>query len=242
MCAMDCLSACDVVILAGGRGTRLRSVVPDHPKAMAPVHDEPFVRYLIDQVYAFGARRIILALGFLADEVQAYLARQTWHGLEIVTSVEPQPLGTGGALRSVLPLVRAGTVLVMNGDTFSQADLCEFLGFHRAKGATASLLLTHVEEAGRYGVVETDADDQIVAYHEKARTGAGDISLGVYLMERSAIEAIPSGRPVSLEHEVFPPLCGLGLYGMRGTAPFIDIGTPESYAAAPAFFRAEAPS
>ena len=237
---MDCLSACDVVILAGGPGTRLRPVVPDHPKAMAPIHDEPFLRYLIDQVHAFGARRIILALGFLAEEVQAYVARQTWHGLKILTSVEPQPLGTGGALRSVLPLVASDPVLVMNGDSFTRVDLCGVLSFHRAKAAAVSMVLTALEDTDRYGTVEIDADGLVTAYREKA-TGnpsrSGTINTGIYCMDQEAIREIPPARSVSLEREVFPSLCRRRLYGMTGAFPFIDIGTPASYEAAQAFFQ-----
>lgn len=237
---MACLSACDAVILAGGAGSRLRPVLPDRPKVLAPVGGVPFLRHLLEQVRSFGTRRVILALGHLAEAVEGYLAGESWGGLELVTSVEREPLGTGGALRSVLPLLRTPTVLVMNGDSLTQGDLCALLAFHRAKAAAASLLLTRMEEASRYSTVDTDAGGRVVAYREKTQAGTGDISAGIYLMERAAVEAMPSARPVSLERDIFPGLCGRGLYGMRGRFPFIDIGTPTSYEAAQDFVRAGA--
>ena len=235
---MGCLSELDVVILAGGLGSRLAPVIDKTPKVLAPVQEKPFVQHLIDQVHSFGARRIVFALGHMALAVQTYLAKATPPALDVVTVVEPRPLGTGGALRFALPHIASETVLVMNGDSFVQADFCRFLAFHRSRPARVSMVVTRVPDAARYGLVDTDAQGRVTAYQEKveAAGAAGDINAGVYCFEAEAIRAIPTGRPVSLEREVFPPLCGRGWYAMRGEFSFIDIGTRESYRMADTFF------
>ena len=231
---MNCLSELDVVILAGGLGTRLRRVLPDTPKVMAPVDGKPFLRYVIDRLQGFGARRVVLSLGHLAEDVVAYVDGEDWNGLEVVPHVEPEPMGTGGALREVLPLIVSDTVLGMNGDAFVRADLGRFLDFHRSRRAAISILLTFVPTVGRYGVVDADDDGRVRSFDEKSESekSGGYINTGVYMIERSAIEGIPAGRPVSLEREVFPMACGRGLYALKGSFPFIDIGTPESYGVA----------
>jgi NDP-sugar pyrophosphorylase family protein len=234
---LNCLSEIDVVILAGGLGTRLRRVLPNTPKVMAPVDGKPFLRYVIDRLGRSGARRVVLSLGHLADDVVDYVDGQDWHGIEVVSHVEPEPMGTGGALREVLPLVGSGTVMAMNGDAFARAGLDSFVDFHRSSGATISILLTFVHDVGRYGVVEADDDGRVRSFDEKPQSGDGGgyVNAGVYLFQRTAIEGIATGRPVSLEREVFPRECGRGLYGFRGSFPFIDIGTPESYGSAGEF-------
>jgi len=235
---MACLNACDVVILAGGQGSRLRPVFPSSPKAMLPVNDEPFVRYLIEQVNSFGARRVILALGHLAELVQTYVASQAWGALNIVTAVEPTPLGTGGALRAVLPLLESEVALVMNGDSFIRVDLCRFLEFHHARAAALSMVLTSVPNVDRYGVVETNEEGLVTSFLEKqtGRSG-GSINAGLYLINQAVIRTIPPDHPVSLEEDVFPSFCHRGFYALKGDFPFLDIGTPESCHLARAFFR-----
>jgi len=233
----------DTVILAGGLGTRLRSLFTDRPKVLVPIHGVPFLRHYLGWLRGFGARRIILALGHMADRVQDYLRSETWPGMEIETFVENRPLGTGGAVRAVLPLTRSETVLVANGDSLARADLGEFVAFHRRKRATVSMLLTRVEEVGQSGLVETNADDAVVSFTEKpaGRAAGGHINAGLYLMQREAIAAIPAGGPVSLEREVFPRFCGRGFYALKGEFSFIDIGTPDSYRRASQFFKNTTP-
>ena len=238
---MTCLKELDVVILAGGLGTRLRPLFPYCPKVMVPVNDKPFVRYLIEQVQSFGARRIILALGYLAEVVQEYVESQKWKELEIITFVESDPRGTGGALRSVLPLIKSKTALVMNGDSFTKVDLCRFLEFHKSRPALLSMVLTYLPNTERYGVVETDDDGLVKSYMEKPISGqsGGYINAGLYFIEKTAIRKISPEQQVSLERDVFPCFCNRGFYAMKGEFPFIDIGTPESYSLAHSFFGGE---
>ncbi len=239
----DCLQETDVVILAGGMGTRLRSVLPDAPKCLAPIAGIPFLRRYLCWLQQFGLRRAILSLGYKADMVQSYVRSETWPGLEIVSSVESVPLGTGGALRAVLPLVNSSTVLVANGDSFTGVDLCEFLYFHKSKNARVSMLLTKHEEAKASGLVETDENDAVASFSEKppgATKEPAYINAGMYLMEREAILEIPADKPVSIERDIFPGLCGRDFFALKGTFPFIDIGTPETYSKSAAFFEEQA--
>jgi NDP-sugar pyrophosphorylase family protein len=235
----DCLQGIDAVILAGGMGTRLRSVLPDSPKCLAPIAGVPFLRRYMCWLQRFGLRRVILSLGYKADLVQAYLSSETWPGLEIVTSVESLPLGTGGALRAVLPLVNSQTVLVANGDSFTGVNACEFVSFHKKKNARVSMLLTKHEESTASGRVETDKNDAVTSFSEKPPGASNEpayINAGMYLMEREAILEIPLDKPVSLECDIFPGLCDRHFFALKGAFPFIDIGTPESFRIAGEFF------
>ena len=232
------LGSLDALVLAGGLGTRLGPLATNRPKVMMPINGTPFLHYLLEYLHGFGIRRVVLALGHLAEAVTDYTSARSWNGLEIVTSVESAQLGTGGSLRFALPLLRSAGVLVLNGDSFVRADLNRFAAFHESKQALISLLLTYVPVADRYGSVTTDAHEQVTSFREKYAEGPADgfVNAGVYLMARSVIEAMPEGQAISLEKEIFPAYCGRGLYGMKGRFPFIDIGTPESYRKASLFF------
>jgi NDP-sugar pyrophosphorylase family protein len=240
--AETCLRNIDTIILAGGAGTRLRAVCADRPKALAPIDGKPFLRHCIAWLERFGARRVILALGYKADMVQDYVKTQDWHGIEILASVEAKPLDTGGAVRAALPQLRSQTVLVLNGDSLTRVDLCEFVKRHRAKSALLSILLTYQPEVRQCGLVDTDEDGLVTSFREKpvAAAAGGYISAGIYLMEQAAIGEIEPDRPVSIEREVFPCFCGRRFYAMKGSFPFLDIGTPESLQRAAEFFAVEA--
>jgi NDP-sugar pyrophosphorylase family protein len=237
-----CLQNIDVVILAGGFGTRLRSVISDRPKVLAPINGVPFLKCYLEWMQGFGARRVILSLGHLAGMVQEFVKSEKWNGLEIVASVEGTPLGTGGAVRACLPLMQSSLALVANGDSVARLDLCRFVEFHRAKSARLSMVLTHQPRVNASGLVETDANGAVVSFTEKPQNqnAGGYINAGLYLMQRDAIAEIPADQAVSIEQDVFPKFCGRGFYALKGEFPFIDIGTPESYRRAGEFFREEA--
>ncbi|MBI3854234.1 MAG: NTP transferase domain-containing protein [Planctomycetes bacterium] len=222
----------DVLILAGGRGTRLQSLPEDIPKPLRPVNGRPFLAYLLDQVREAGARRIVLALGYKPEAFRDF-ARQEGLG----TSVEPSPLGTGGALRAALPALHGGRFLVLNGDSYAAVDLRLLAALHELRKARAMMLLAGVDDASRYGRVEIDEDGAVLQFSEKGEAGPGLINAGVYVLDRAVVEEIPAGRPVSLERETFPSLIGKRFFGEPGEFPFMDIGTPESYAASAAFFQ-----
>jgi NDP-sugar pyrophosphorylase family protein len=225
----------EAAILAGGLGTRLAACVADRPKVLADVRGRPFLTYLLDQLAASGVERAVLCTGYRGDMVEAALGARRG-ALELAYSREREALGTGGALRLALGELRSKTVLVLNGDSFVEADLRELCAVHGAGGALGTLLLTEVEDAGRYGRVELDGAGRISAFREKSAGGRGWINAGVYALERELLERIPAGRKLSLERDILPGWVPLGLRGHVTRGRFIDIGTPESYAAAQRFF------
>jgi len=234
------LAGIDAVILAGGLGTRLRSVLPDRQKVLANVGGAPFLKKLVDFYAAAGASRIVLALGYRATDVEEFIDHNSGTA-RVIASIETEPLGTGGALRLALPELQSETVLVANGDSFADVDLAALLHLHRARRSEITLALAFVDDMRRYGRVVVDGRGAVIRFEEKSEAAAaqaGYINAGVYLMQREVIAALPGGRKLSLEHEVFPSRIGNGLHAMEQRIPFIDIGTPESWAAANDFFAA----
>jgi NDP-sugar pyrophosphorylase family protein len=230
-----------VAILAGGRGTRLRPALGDRPKVVALVAGRPFLCFVLDELERSGFRDVVLCTGHGADEVEAALGAA--HGaLRLRYSRESEPLGTAGALRSALPLLEGEAVMAMNGDSFCDADLAAAWTFHRERGSEATLVLTWVADAARYGRVEIDREGVVQGFAEK-QPGAtpGWINAGIYLLARSQLAALPASRPLSLEREVLPEWIGHGLHGFRTRGRFVDIGTPQSYADASRFFATGRP-
>lgn len=227
-----------VAVLAGGLGTRLRSVVADRPKVLAPVGGRPFLAYLFDRLSSAGIREATLLTGFAADQVHASFG-SNFGGLRLAYSRELEPLGTAGALRRALPQLPGKSILLFNGDSYCEVDLTALLAFHERTGASATLTLTQVADSSRYGRVHFDGDRRIERFEEKNGTReSGWINAGVYLLGRELVERIPPDRAVSLEREVLPACVAAGsAFGFPG-GRFIDIGTPESYAEAEAFFSA----
>jgi histidinol-phosphate phosphatase family protein len=234
---MGALSETTAVVLAGGLGTRLRQVVGDRPKGLAQIAGRPFLMFLLDQLDAAGVQSAVICTGYLGSQMQETLGRQ-YGNLRLTYSQEPSPLGTGGAVRLALPLLTSDPVLVLNGDSYCQADLPALADWHRRHRAEATVLLTRVPNVARYGRVTVDEHNAVVAFEEKgAAVGPGAINAGIYLLSRRFMESIPAAGPASLEREVFPAWIGRGLFGCPAGGRFLDIGTPESYAAAEEFFE-----
>jgi NDP-sugar pyrophosphorylase family protein len=230
----QCLGSVDILVLAGGLGTRIRPVLGDTPKLLAPIGGRPFLSYLLRWLAGFGARRVVLALGHAAAPVLAYVRDFRDPALEVIPVVEPQPLGTAGAVRFARARLRTDPVLVMNGDSFVDADLGRFLDFHRTAGAAGTVLCAAVEEAGRYGRVAIDENARIRAFVEKdtAFRGPAVVNSGVYLLSGALLDAIVAMPGPSLERDVFERLPAGSLAAFRGPFGFIDIGTPETLATA----------
>jgi NDP-sugar pyrophosphorylase family protein len=227
------LADLDVAVLAGGLGTRLAGAVPGLPKALAPVAGRPFVEHLLDWLAREGAKRIVFLLGHRADAVQAHLAAHPRAGMVFESVVEPSPLGTGGALAlaHARAALRTDPVLVVNGDTFVDAELAPLRAAHAAARAEAAMLCVRVPDSGRYGRIEI-ANGRVARFVEKdpAFRGEAAINAGVYLLSRHLLDSIPRGRAVSLERDMFeklPP--GSIAAHVDPRARFVDIGTPESW-------------
>lgn len=233
--ALD-LAEVTTAILAGGLGSRLRTVVTGLPKALASVGERPFLAHLFDQLVAAGARDVVLCTGYLGDPIRTRFG-ESYGTLRLSYSQEATPLGTAGALRLALPLLKSNTVLVMNGDSYCEVNLREFWLWHVARHSDATLLLTKVFDTERFGQVRVGSDGKVTAFEEKgSKQSPGWINAGIYLINRDWLEAIPRRRAVSLEREVFPTWIGRGLCGFQRESRFVDIGTSESYASAQSFF------
>ena len=222
------------VILLGGKGTRIAAQFPDVPKALVPVAGRPFLEWQLDWLKKNGVSRILLAGGHKADVLERYLAARPTDGLDVSLSREPRPLGTGGALKFVENQLASDPVLVLNGDSLApNLDLASrWPAAGRISPAQSALVAAPIENAGRYGTVEFDADGHVVAFREKAERSAGFVNAGIYLLPRSVIAAIPAGRPVSLETEIFPALVARKqLAAIPAPPPLLDMGTPDGLAA-----------
>ena len=227
----------EAIILAGGLGTRLRSVVADRPKVLASVGGRPFILRLLDQLAGAAVPLAVISTGHMADQVETVVGPV--HGaMPVRFSRETSPMGTGGAIRLALDATASNPLLVMNGDSFCAFDLGQFLAFHRAKHSRASILLALVPDTSRFGQVQLAPDSSVVRFEEKGKGGSpGWINAGIYLLNRELFTAIPRERAISIEREIFPSLIGSGLHGLQAGGAFLDIGTPASYAEAEDFFR-----
>jgi NDP-sugar pyrophosphorylase family protein len=211
-------------------------VVADRPKVLADVRGRPFLAHLLDQLAVDGFNDVVVCTGYLGEQVQEFFG-STYKNLHLVYSRESVAMGTGGALRLARPFLKSDPILAMNGDSFVQTSLHDFVTWHSRRQAVASVLLVTHEEGDRYGQVEVDEEGKILRFSEKgSRRGVGWINAGIYLLAQSVLRAIPVSCPTSLEKDVLPFLVGAGLYGYRAVGRFLDIGTPESYAAAEDFF------
>lgn len=225
-------------ILVGGLGTRLRSVVSDKPKVLAKVFGRPFLSYLLDQLAVLGVGEVVLCSGYMADKIQQCFG-DTYGSLRLLYSREDKPLGTGGAIRLALPCFSSDTILVMNGDSYVEADLIAYTKWFFSKERGVALLLTKVSDTTRYASVTINENKTIATFEEKCHnSGFGLINAGVYLMKKSIIASLPERKFYSLERELFPTLIGQKLWGFCCKGRFIDIGVPESYATARDFFAA----
>ena len=232
-----------VVILAGGKGARLRSVVRDRPKAMAVVAGRPFAEWLLMALRDRGVRCVIFCTGYLGGMIEEHFGDGRGWGLQIAYSRDPIPLGTGGAVRHALDQIAADRFVVMNGDSFCPVDLAHLAEAHMARHAWATLWLVRVGDCRRFGSVVIDPHGDVLEFREKSQErGAGLINAGIYMLERDAVRSIPEGCAVSIESEFFPRLIGHGLSAVVGEGPFIDIGTPEAYAQAGQYISGEMPA
>jgi NDP-sugar pyrophosphorylase family protein len=232
------LGSIDVAVLAGGLGTRIRGVLGDTPKVMAPIAlqgtSRPFLDIMLDWLARQGTRRVLLCLGHLADRVREHIARHPRSDLTVDSVVEPQPLGTAGAIRFARDRLASDPIMVINGDTFVDADLAAMLAEHRARHAAATMLCVRVPDAGRYGRVEIAADGTIARFVEKdPAAGPGTINAGIYLLGRALVDRLAQGDASSIERDVLEKLPPHTIRAVVTSGRFIDIGTPESLGAAP---------
>ena len=216
------------VILAGGLGTRLRTVVSDRPKVMVMINGRPFVEWLVLSLHAVGIRHIVFSIGHLGHMIQEYFQSGESWGVKIDYSIEQELLGTGGALRQGISQTHSDSILVLNGDSFCQVDFGEYLNWYREQDRAGALVLTKVSNPERFGIVDIAEDGRIIQFCEKSQTSASEwINAGIYLLSRRLIETIPAHQLVSLENNILPAWVGKNLWGFPCLGAFVDLGTPE---------------
>lgn len=221
------------MILAGGLGKRLRAVVADRPKPMAIAGGVPFLEILIESLARKGVREFVLLTGYKSRMIEEHFRGRLTGELRIQISREDTPLGTGGAVKNA-EACATDPLLLVNGDTFYDADLRALFQYHLEKEAEVSLSLIRVNDVSRYGSVSIDETGRVNGFTEKSDgpAGPGLINAGLSLMSRAFIMALPGGHPFSMERDIFPSFVASGkMFGLVGDHPFFDIGTPESYQA-----------
>ena len=222
------------ILLCGGMGTRLRSVVSDRPKPMADICGKPFLQYLLEMLRDKGITEVIFALGYMGEMIEEYFQDGSAFGLKIAYSYEEEPLGTGGAIRNALPKILEEEVLVLNADTYFPMDYQGLYHFHQENDGDFSLATRAVPDISRYGAVRRDSAGRILAWNEKLGDGgqplAGEINGGIYVMKKSLIAEIPEGKQ-SLEQDCIPKWLSEGkrIFGLPFDGYFMDIGIPKDY-------------
>jgi mannose-1-phosphate guanylyltransferase len=228
------VTAPDAVILVGGKGTRLRPLTLSAPKPMLPIAGVPYLTHLLSRIRAAGITHVILGTSYRAEVFSQYYGSGESLGLELEYVVEDEPLGTGGAIGNVKQLLRSDTAMIFNGDILTGCDLGDLLACHRSAEADVTLHLTTVEDPRAFGCVPTDASGRVTAFLEKdPNPVTNQINAGTYVFSRAVVEAIPSGRPVSVERETFPGLLAEGslVMGYLATGYWRDLGKPADFVA-----------
>ncbi|WP_030021683.1 nucleotidyltransferase family protein [Streptomyces monomycini] len=228
----------EAILLVGGKGTRLRPLTVHTPKPMVPAAGVPFLTHQLARARAAGVEHIVLATSYLAEVFEPYFGDGSALGLHLEYVTEEEPLGTGGAIRNVASRLHSAPgdpVLIFNGDILTGLDIEALVDTHRTTGADVSLHLTKVADPRAFGLVPTDGTGRVTAFLEKPQTPeeivTDQINAGAYVFNRSVIDTIPAGRPVSVERETFPGLLesGAHLQGMVDSTYWLDLGTPHAF-------------
>ena len=218
------------LVLVGGRGTRLRPLTYETPKPALTLVDRPFLNYMTEWLGSHGVDEVILACGFLPDEMKSVLGDGEPGGPRLKYLVEEDTLGTAGAIRFALDHLDE-RFFALNGDVLADLDLTALWKQHEETGARATLGLYRVEDSSSYGLVDIDDEGRVLRFSEKdsGRTGPGLINAGTYVLEREAIAEVEPGREVSIEREFYPSITGKGLFARQLDGYWMDFGTPERY-------------
>lgn len=228
------------LILAGGKGTRLRPLTVYTPKPIVPFLNQPFLLLQLNALRRAGITDITLSLSYQPDKIEQILGDGSEYGVNLRFITEPAPMGTGGAYRYAAEDLR-DTTIVFNGDILTDVDITKVIEFHKEKQAEATIVLTPVENPSAYGLVETEADGKVLKFREKPSAEeipfltTNNINAGIYILEPTVLDTIPKGENTSFEYKVFPDL-------LEMEKPFYafvmdknywrDIGNPASYLAA----------
>lgn len=219
------------IILAGGMGTRLKTIISDLPKPMAPIMNVPFLTYQLNYLKHFGIKKVIFSVGYLSEKIIAHY-NQSFENISIEYSIEKNPLGTGGGIRMAMSNLNEDLVLILNGDSFFDLNLEQFYNLHLEQKAEFSLALRYVNNSERYGNIEFNSSNQITSFIEKNQLNqSGYINAGVYILSKKLY--LQNTKPdinFSIEKDFFEKqLNQLIIKGFEFKDYFIDIGIPEDY-------------
>jgi mannose-1-phosphate guanylyltransferase len=225
----------EAVILVGGKGTRLRPLTIETPKPMLPLAGVPFLVHQLSRLRAAGVERAVLATSYLPEVFSDSLGDGADLGLQLEYVTEVEPLGTGGGIRNVADRLESGPgdpVLIVNGDVLSGHDIGAQLEMHRSTGAAVTLHLVEVDDPRAFGCVPAMPDGRVIAFLEKEPNPVtNQVNAGCYVFDRRVIDAIPAGRPVSVERETFPGLLAADevVMGYVDSSYWLDVGTPAAF-------------
>jgi D-glycero-alpha-D-manno-heptose 1-phosphate guanylyltransferase len=234
----------DVIILAGGLGTRLQQTVPGLPKPLAPINEKPFLDILLTFLNRWDfIKTVVIAVGYMADKVIQRYKDTDLYNFEINFSIEEKLLGTGGAIKQALQHTATYDVLCLNGDSFIEIDLLDLYKTYMKKVPMMMMAVRKVENASRYGSVKLDDNKRIIFFQEKGAWGSaledsrGYINAGMYLFKKTLFDDVNDGHVISLEKELLPEFIKQNVYAYPAHGKFIDIGTPESYVKASTYLK-----
>ncbi len=219
----------EAIVLAGGLGTRLKTVLPGIPKCMAPVNGKPFLKYVLDYLISQGINKVILSVGYRKDQIINYFG-DSYKSLTIKYGIENEPLGTGGAVKLAYNHCIQDQVFILNGDTYFVPDLELMAKLHIQSEADITIAVKQLPETGRYGLVHADLNGRITDFREKEKSkGSGWINGGIYLINRQIINDF-SKKIFSMENDIFKTCFSeLRMQAFKTEAEFLDLGIPEDY-------------
>lgn len=219
----------EVLVLAGGLGTRLQSVVSNIPKALAPIAGRPFLSYLLRYLSRNQVQRVVLSTGVGANHIEDFLKTEKFP-FEITTMREAKPLGTGGAIQFCLTAITQPAFFIINGDTILDGNLDQIYSDHMQTQASVTIGSVRVPDAKRYGRIKASASHQVLGFEEKGSSGPGLINGGIILTNQSIFKNLSKKPPFSFETDILPPLVEAGqVYSSVCKGFFLDIGIPEDY-------------
>jgi D-glycero-alpha-D-manno-heptose 1-phosphate guanylyltransferase len=220
----------EAIILAGGKGTRLKDTLPDIPKSMAPVNGRPFLEYQLDYLERWGFEKVVLSVGYLHDQIVQHFGT-SYKSLNIEYSIEEEPLGTGGAILKAIHYIQTYQAFIFNGDTYFDVNLQRLYDFRQIKESDLCMTIRFENNTRRYGAVEFDNNNRIIHFYEKGMGPEdGYINGGVYLIRKDYLLRFGLPEKFSLEKDFFQQYYSTEeFYAMRCFSYFRDIGIPEDY-------------
>ena len=218
----------EAIILCGGFGTRLQSIVSDVPKPMADINGKPFLAFLLESLANQQIERVVLAVGYKSEYIEKFFGNY-FHKMEIIYSKEDKPMGTGGAIKKALTRITNHTVFVLNGDTYFDIDFSTMANFHKEKNSDITIAVREVQEIGRYGSLFVDATNKIISFTEKSNSSSGLISGGIYCMNKMFFFSYSEDK-FSIKKDFFEKkVSSSNFYAYKSDGYFVDIGIPEDY-------------